>query len=122
MAIATPLPLPIETVTPIKPSEYLRLGSLTMPQAFGTTLVFNESHTAALAACAWGTIMSGAGFASDESVRVSRLMSSVFATCPAPRCRNHLTQGTVSNVIINLNDEHYWSRGRIADWLEEIGL
>jgi hypothetical protein len=103
-------PAPIEVVTPIKPSEAIRLGCLIAPvQSFGSYIDLDG------AACAIGA----ASLAYGEDPGVTHFKPSFWPQagipCPEPDCT-----GTAG--IMHLNDAHRWSRERIADWLEGIGL
>lgn len=110
---ATPATSPIETVTPIKPSEAIRLGCLIAPeQAFGNYIVPSG------AACALGAMALGwDGVVSIASTNRAHDAVGLVANrdCPETGCRS-------AAWVPHLNDDHLWSRERIAAWLEGLGL
>jgi hypothetical protein len=112
---------PIETVTPIKPSEAIRLGCLTTVQKFDGFGFDDETE-----ACAEGAMLVGYGEsrASDglgERIRAHfPTMDYYFQPCPA--CANEPMEHRYVSPIYRLNDDHRWARERIADWLESLGL
>ncbi len=106
-------PAPVEVVSPIKPSEAIRLGCLLAPvQAFGS--LWGVGHRRGDGhACVVGSMLLGgfpergiAGWTGHE------------VPCPQGCPRLSYEGGTVPH----LNDDHHWSRERIADWLESLGL
>lgn len=108
--------VPVETVTPIKPSEAIRLGCLTTVQGFGFVWGTDEDGTPRTGkhngqACVMGAAILG-GFTPDAFWRGHSL------PCPACDRRPCADLGTPAH----LNDDHRWPRERIADWLEGIGL
>jgi hypothetical protein len=109
-------PAPIETVTPIKQSEALRLGCLIAPRQI-TDAFFDQYHGGA---CAYGAIVLGLGWGWSESAASGLYASDAIShilPCPARDC--HLTSGAMP---AHLNDQHEWTRERIADYLETQGL
>ena len=125
---------PAETITPIKPSEAIRLGTLLYPvQAFE---VYGGDD--GKSACVLGTMYAGYGYPvtpeDNFEIRISlgkraddlgahsqacerRHRDSNYVVCPADSCdTNH------RSALLHLNDDHKWSRERIADWLEDMGL
>jgi hypothetical protein len=124
---------PIETVTPIKPSEAIRLGCLIAPkQLFGKTRDYSGGDRQK--ACAIGAMELGLGDASGNGADFEafrRLRDMTPTTCPVDPTHEYHEYG-VENVgwsddagptaIAHLNDDHRWSRERIADWLEGLGL
>lgn len=113
---------PIETVTPIRPSEAIRLGCLLAP-----VQVFIAESDGSGGACAMGAMRLGFG-GHDNGISVSDTPAFVAAKCaakarfgpdkfgPCPDC------GRAATDVPHLNDDHRWSRERIADWLEGLGL
>ena len=97
-------PTPIETVTPIRPSEAIRLGCLLAPvQAFGGPGERNKREACAVAAMVRGGSADIDVFAGSDT--------------PCPACGR-----SRRGPVLHLNDDHRWSRERIADWLEGLGL
>ncbi len=108
-----PTVVPLEPTTPIKPSEAIRLGCLIAPQqAFNHYLSGDGAAACALGAAALGW--------NTDPVEAQFLIEDVLlprTVCPEPGC----TDGHFGWPAI-LNDTHRWSRERIADWLEGLGL
>lgn len=103
---------PVETVTPIKPSEAIRLGCLLRPlQAFGT-IADTRGGVCALGAMMFGFGADGMGF------HVARV---TVSDLPCPAC-GRIRGAADLFTPAHLNDDHRWSRERIADWLEAQGL
>lgn len=128
---------PIETITPIKPSEAIRLGSLTTRQAFGSTVA--DVNTPMMATCAIGAMYVGLGWVPGSRISpsptvdvVNPLLSKAFdeGSCPADTSchilqrvkREAMGNLTLHRVVVHLNDQHSWRREDIADWLEGQGL
>jgi hypothetical protein len=108
-------PAPIETVTPMKQSEALRLGCLIAPNQL-TDAFFDQRHESA---CAYGAMALGFGHGwnlkAADSLFIGDAMDYRF--CPNERC------GAVTGSMpAHLNDFHGWPREKIADWLETQGL
>lgn len=109
-------PAPIEVVTPIKPSEAIRLGCLTKPvQTFGTT--FDRTT----GACVVGAMVVGFGAGRLPEGAWDAIIA---APCPLGCVKRERTWSSEvgPSVAAHLNDDHRWSRERIADWLEGLGL
>lgn len=107
---------PVEKVTPIKPSEAIRLGCLAFPvQHFGGLAQGNR-------ACAMGAMYAGYGDSPHSPGITSESEAGFFqlkeAHLSCPEC--DLKDDDIP--VAHLNDDHRWSRERIADWLESIGL
>jgi hypothetical protein len=108
--------LPIETVTPIKPSEAIRLGCLTTGQLINETYVDIDGARA----CVFGAMAIGYGephraAQMHAAINGHLIDSDVFRRCPESGCASVAFP-------MHLNDDHRWSRERIADWLEGLGL
>jgi hypothetical protein len=127
-----PATLPIETVTPLKVSEAIRLGCLIVPnQAFGT--LFWPSRDDPQAACVVGTFLLMWG---DDSSPISSMGQAYLKAqgldCPIGCLRTwnggglyaaFATDGSnTRGTMTHLNDTHRWSRESIASWLEGQGL
>ena len=111
MTIETsPATVPLEVVTPIKPSEAIRLGCLLAPvQAFGCY------QDAPGTACVVGAMNLGWGKPVDYS---DWDVFGAINFLPCPPCRVDLNSLAS---LTHLNDYHRWTRERIADWLEGLG-
>lgn len=97
-------------------SEAIRLGATMTRQAFGVGSTPDKSATCAIGA-AWdavglldsdGLSHKGCTFPWPEAI-------SIKVNCPATGCVRH--EGLLI-AVIHLNDDHYWTRERIADWVE----
>lgn len=105
-------------MTPIKPSEAIRLGCLLAP-----VQTFHEAYvdwSDPRKACAYGAMALGFGGydnARELNAAASRLhCKDMLGSVLCPGCDLPLLS------ITHLNDDHRWSRERIADWLEGMGL
>jgi hypothetical protein len=124
-----------ERVTPMKPSEAMRLGRLLYPlEAAGRLARPVEMPGEAepgWALCAVGAMLVGSGrFTPLELVEPPPAARSVYpelmrcdpddVRCRCPQC------GRIGRapafVVSHLNDRHHWPSERIASWLEEHGL
>jgi hypothetical protein len=115
---------PVETVTPIKPSEAIRLGCLLAPvQAFGD-YTYQPGSACAMKAMylAYGEPTDddeddGTDWAFDNADAGAAFEAVAMLPCPVG-CPEDFEDVTPAH----LNDSHRWSRERIADWLEGLGL
>jgi hypothetical protein len=128
------LPAPVEPMTTMKPSEALRLGAMVSQQAFGT--IGNTEWSCALGAIAIGYNWNGnpdpktifdpdhPGYDAyrlvlpDTRKHREKIQGNWPTACPVHGC---LTADGHA-MLPHLNDDHRWSRNRIADWLETQGL
>lgn len=119
-------PTPVETVTPLRPSELLRLGSLDTYQVFGHISDMQGGF------CALGTLEYGAGNLARsgglrrvgaDAVRLPPILWNFQTPCPelSWSCSWQDRPSDLIGAVVHLNDEHRWTRGGIADWLESIG-
>lgn len=121
----------------MKLSEAIRLGAMMTKQCYGpysedrsvfVTRLMGQviGERVACATCAMG----GALLAVGQEDRLRRCTDdvhpeevfpvlSVCAPSPAYHTRP-VGDGSVFSVIVDLNDEHQWSRERIADWVETV--
>lgn len=98
----------------MKLSEAMRLGAMLKPQTFGW---FTD---AAGGTCAMGAATDAAGgHCLQEWSAVLRVS---VATCPACGVTVRTGRGTYAGgaLIVHLNDNHRWTRERIADWVETV--
>lgn len=93
-------------------SDAIRLGAMLKPQAVGTTKGDGGQSCALQAAC--------------ESVGVASIwdIQACYAAFPVlmdwaqcPECRDTFM---LDATVIHLNDEHHWTRERIADWVQTL--
>jgi hypothetical protein len=102
----------------MKLSEAILLGSTLKPQAFGPA--FDGKGTCALGAAkdAIGNLyLDKWGFL----IWPWTMNPDLYLECPCLGCGSYLTryQGPL-RVIIHLNDDHEWTRERIAGWVASI--
>lgn len=103
----------------MKLSEAIRMGSMVVPQTHGEYYIGEWPNP--VAACAMGAAFIAVGdkTCSDHKhwpwMRVSK-----WHNCPSPsQCRLGY-DGPVLSVVLHLNDEHGWTRERIADWVATV--
>lgn len=111
-------------------SAAIRAGAALRPQATGMFFQYNYGK---LCSCALGAayeavtgkqtmpdalkLGGGSIYLSQRFPLLNRTL--VFGEQPEPVQKPGVSQ-TVSTVIIDLNDNHQWSREQIADWLEQF--
>lgn len=120
---------------PIPLSQAIRLGAMIKRQAFGfidevveikVTLLGQEIVLATeLATCALGAAFDAIGKLSVyEDLEDSRYFPilAVMETCPVTACSDvcMMSAESLDNVIQHLNDDHYWTREQVAEWVEVI--
>lgn len=121
-----PAVVPLEPTTPIKPSEAIRLGLLLAPEP-------SEGHWGeGTSACANRALV--LGLLGDDGgypryTEADRALGDVEPPCGWDCLDGWYLGGgekkrSPSWVLIHLTDapNHRWSRERIADWLEGLGL
>lgn len=109
-----PTTVPLEPTTPIKPSEAIRLGCLVSPiQMFDDLYVSDDGRES----CVYGAMALGQGARGYDDVidLAEELVVARDEDCP------ECGRGD-EDTLVHLNDYHRWSRERIADWLEGLGL
>ena len=127
--IEAPAARPVETVTRIKQSEAIRLGSLVTGQNFGSSVGWSlDSPTTT---CAMGALSVGMGgngttyHRPDIEEAVQELIDADAGLCPVNGVCAWPEFGyagtNLRDRIIDLNDNHRWTREQIADWLEGLG-
>jgi hypothetical protein len=117
----------------MKLSEAIRLGSMMRPQAFGW--IFDLDG---IATCAWGAGLEAAGIRikAGQSNRYNtpvewRGLVNKRVRCPAKHtkcdfchwgelCVECANSQSLALTIEHLNDDHKWTRERIADFVEQI--
>lgn len=131
--ITAPVAAPVETVTPIKPSEAMRLGRVLYPIRITGSLggyVDTPGVYGPFGVCALGAAAVGLGWdpcwANERMANVilSRAFGRMRRTCPVPDCDDDFNdrRRAVKDVVWHLNDDHEWSTDQIATWLEGLGL
>lgn len=97
----------------MKLSEAMRLGSMNKPQAFGALI--RDGATCALGAAYEATGVLVCDDDDDKKGVVRFPILDAVSGCPA--CQ-FVHNEYIGFVITHLNDEHRWTRERIADWIE----
>lgn len=111
---------------PLPLSQAILLGATLAPQAFGM-LVDDDGHT-----CANGAAFEAAGLMTVDRTRrpvvftftdfwfltAVRLWPVLNHKAACPACPNRIDQ--VSGLIVHLNNDHRWTRPRIADFVAAI--
>lgn len=93
-------------------SEAMRLGAMLRPQAYG-------AFTDGVGTCAFGAANEALGLdVNDSNGYEFEALISHKAKCPVVGCG--CRRRIVATVVHHLNDEHYWTREQIADWVESI--
>lgn len=101
-------------------SEAIKLGAMLKPQGFG------DYQTGDGGACALGSALDAVGVAADKQNGLTDLSLALRfpavntpATCPWKLCRDTFAH-EIGSVITHLNDDHCWTRERIADWVATV--
>lgn len=110
-------------------SEAIRLGATMRPQSVGHFLDDDG------ASCAQGAALDAVGRLSESATECRYAMSELWpwsyysqhivgtlkgVTCPdggGHMCR-YYADDSINGIIAHLNNEHRWTRERIADWVE----
>ncbi len=93
-------------------SEAIRLGATLRPQAFGN--YFKDGGS-----CALGAATEALGFRSDEyAVQIYAALIDKFDDVYCPGCPDCGQSFRNLRMISHFNDDHRWTRERIADWVE----
>jgi hypothetical protein len=98
----------------MKLSEAIRLGAMMRPQAF-------SCYTDGIGTCVWGAANEAIGLPANHGFFETEGEWSVAdqaSRCPIAKCVRRFR--VVSSIIQHLNDEHRWTREKIADWVETI--
>lgn len=128
----------------MKLSEAIRIGSKQRPQAFYLLFASKWVDTSrgprleSYASCAWGAALEGAGLINpaidddhdydefieefdglvdahlDEDGVITKIQ------CAVADCEHN--RYDIPYLVEHLNDDHKWSREKIAEWLEGMGL
>lgn len=99
----------------MKLSEAIRLGAMLKPQAFG-------DYTDGIGTCAMGSAFEAIGITPNaEESAPAEWLAFLARDHACPVCRRKQSGGDlIDGVIPHLNDDHRWTRERIADWVEII--
>ena len=120
MTTETLTPVTPEVVTPIKPSEAIRLGCLIAPIQITGRFFDGRGGACALGAMALGFGYDGPQIDSESPENSEFSDPYCFVEDRMPGPPGYARKWTDS--IYQLNDSMDWSRERIADWLAEQGL
>lgn len=92
------------------------MGSRRSKQCFGKFFDLDGSS------CALGALMIGSNIIGSpgdwigtQQLALPSKFPSLMRQMACPACRN---VGTLSDIVLDLNDNHKWSRERIAGWIE----
>jgi hypothetical protein len=97
-------------------SEAIMLGSTIHPQGFGK---FRQVGPSGMATCAWGAAHDAVGNHygyDDDPENWDWVHNPTRVQCPD--CG--VTRRVQANVIVHLNDDHRWTRERIAEWVATV--
>lgn len=116
-------------------SQAIRLGAMIKRQAFGSidevveikvTLLGQEIVLATESAtCALGAAFDAIGklsvYQNLEDSQYFPILA-VIETCPVTTCSDvcRMSGESLDNIITHLNDDHYWTREQVAEWVEVI--
>ncbi len=98
-------------------SEAIRIGALIHPQAHGRTVALSAPGEI-YATCAIGAACIGAGLKYEDIVYNQYLVYARFDLNKMVVSPIDGREWPLDAVIMNLNDDHRWSRNAIADWIE----
>jgi len=100
-----------------KLSQAIRFGASLTPQVTKRYVTYNSEGNIT-GTCALGAAFHGLSI-QDESIKK---LSVSQAIAPFLKDLTGEERDRIQGTIINLNDNHYWTRERIATWLESHGL
>lgn len=107
----------------MKLSEAIRLGAMLKPQAYTAVLV-KGSSTCALGAAYDAVGLLGEGHYSIDCygviLKAFPLLARDIVPCPACGLVPSGDEDDLADNISHLNDNHRWTRERIADWVATI--
>lgn len=113
---------PQERRSPMKLSEAMRIGSMNTTQSF-ESWTGDEDDSGKATMCAISTAWYALTGERDNDGSASALHDLLKRTMVPHPVEDHATNTySVAEVIVNLNDSYQWTRPRIADWLESVGL
>jgi hypothetical protein len=118
-------------ISPLKLSDAIRLGAMSLKPLVGRTVLYDTNDTL-VGACALAGALHAIGWccvsldmntiwkawpwmSKTDDACAYNVDGRRFVQCPA--CRR---EDPVIDVIVELNDEHLWTRERIADWVATI--
>ena len=105
-------------------SDAMRIGAAIRPQCQGG--MFRTSSKGIKYSCAVGAIMEGLTGRSD--ITVDDFLYATFpifskkVSCPVNHQTMMVPTASLGAIIIHLNDNHGWTRERIADWIDTIDI
>ena len=112
-----------EPITPLKPSEGIRLGAMVTRQGVKRLRGANQYAKWSCAVGAARDAMGGPNRASEVYAWFNELFPT-YLDCPVDVLEGHgcyVTNGRASEVVVHMNDVHGLPREWIADYLESIG-
>lgn len=126
----------------MKLSEAMRIGAAKRPQCRGVyfgypnrEILTPDLEPPPVKNCAIGAALEGAGkitdlydvtaveYPLDEKLAEFGVPFDASMLCPVHECEANIynRDSTLSNTIFHLNDDHFWTREAIADWLASLG-
>ena len=104
----------------MKLSEAIRLGAMNRPQGFYR--LYDQGRT-----CAMGAAAEAMGILDHENncyidghkSKIKHWTPVAMTMTPCPACEEYGIDN-MQRVMVHLNNDHRWSRERIADWVETI--
>jgi hypothetical protein len=105
----------------MKLSDAIRLGSMTVPQHFGTLFLYVDplDSLSIVAACAAGSALFAIG-AVEKNLSLMIKDHWPWTADMSVTCPNGDYHQIVCSMIVHLNDGHRWTREQIADWVATI--
>lgn len=108
----------------MKLSEAIRLGAALAPQAFAI-LATKDKSGRVLSTCAIGAALHAVSAIHSDTTPSTSELTELFSVVTALRsCPGDdgcvYWVASVFEVVTHLNDNHLWSRERIADWVETV--
>lgn len=100
--------------------EAIRYGARLKPQYFNAYCDYNKTKTCALGAALDSIEMLGKGISSESTLSQLCKRFNIDQDKSYPHPANNISNWSLFEIIISLNDQYRWSRERIADWVDEV--
>lgn len=99
-------------------SEAIRLGAMMKPQAFnsgsdGGSCALRAAHDA----LGLSSVMTVSGYAVINYSELAHRYPMLHTVSVCPHCG---FDDTTVSLVWHLNDQHHWTRERIADWIDSL--
>ena len=99
------------SLSPNETAEAIRKGAKGTRQGFGHNNYRLNNHTHL---CALGALMNGIKIDSEMDFGLAFTLPNACPVCPKV--------WPALSMLVHLNDEHFWTREKIADWIESSGI